>query len=142
MANFIGYAAKAQVELNIELQKLAQMGLKLAEQASLLATTAIELEKRQAVVVESEHALDLQREEHTIWNGKKIRAEQVEAMHGEAMQKDNDATQKLKEATDALLETRQNLEELTKRELALSEEKKSYREEVKKEIMDGFLGVK
>ena len=92
--------------------------------------------------MESERALDLQREELTIWNGKKIRAEQVEAMHGEAMQRDNDATQKLKEATDALLESRQNLEELTKRELALSEEKKSYREEVKKEIMDGFLGVK
>lgn len=142
MANFIEYASKAQEELNIELQKIAQKELKLAEQASLQAATAIELEKRQSKIVEEENALNLQREELTIWNGKKIRAEQVEAMHGEAMQKDNDATRKLKEATDALLESRQNLEELTKRELALSEEKKSYREEVKKEIMDGFLGVK
>ncbi len=66
MANFIEYAAKAQEELNIELQKLAQKELKLAEQASLQATAAIELEKRQAAVVESEHALDLQREELTI----------------------------------------------------------------------------
>lgn len=142
MANFIEYAAKAQEELNIELQRIAGKELKLAEKASIQAAMTIDLEKRQSAVVESEHALDLQREELTIWNGKKIRAEQVEAMHGEAMQKDNDATQKLKEATDALIESKQNLEELTKRELALSEEKKSYREEVKKEIMDGFLGVK
>ncbi len=142
MANFVEYATKAQGELNIELQKVADKEKLLAEQASLQAATVIELEKRQSKIAEEERAIDLKREELSIWDGKKRREEEVEAMHGEAMRKDTEATKKLKEATDALIESRQNLAELTKRELALSEKEKSYREEVKKEIMDGFLGVK
>lgn len=142
MANFIEYASKAQAELNVELQKVADKELKLAEQASLQAATVIELEKRQSALAEEDRAMDLKREELSIWEGKKVRSEQVEAMHGEAMRKETEATKKLKDANDALIETRQNLEELTKRELALSEREKTYREEVKKEIMDGFLGVK
>jgi len=142
MANFIEYASKAQEELNIELQRLAEREVKLAEQASLQAAATIEIDKRQSAVAEAERAMDLKREELSMWEGKKVREEQVEAMHGEAMRKETEATKKLKDANDALIETRQNLEELTKRELALSEKEKSYREEVKKEIMDGFLGVK
>lgn len=142
MANFIEYASKAQEELNIELQRLAEREVKLAEQASLQAAATIEIDKRQSAVAEAERAMDLKREELSMWEGKKIREEQVEAMHGEAMRKEAEATKKLKDANDALIETRQNLEELTKRELALSEREKTYREEVKKEIMDGFLGVK
>lgn len=142
MANFIEYAAKAQGELNIELQKVADKEAVLAEQASLQAAAIIDIEKRQSAVAEAERMIDAKREELSIWDGKKVRSEEVEAMHGEAMRKDAEATKKLKEATDALIESRQNLEELTKRELALSEKEKTYREEVKKEIMDGFLGVK
>lgn len=142
MANFIEYAYKAQEELSAELQKVADQKARLDEQATLQAATVIELEKRQAKIAEEERAIDLKKEELSLWNGKKMREEQVEAMYGEAMRKDTEASKKLKEASEKLAETRYNLADLEKREIALSEREKTYREELKKEMMDNFLRVK
>lgn len=142
MANFIEYASKAQEELNRELQRLSEKEVKLAEQASLQAARSLTLDSREAEIAEKERLINEKKEELTLWEGRKLREEEVSRLHGEAMRKEEEASKKLKDAEEKLSETRMNLVELEKRELALSEREKSYREEVKKEIMNGFLGVK
>lgn len=142
MANFIEYASKAQEELNHELQILSDKERDLAKQSSLQASRSASLDARESAVAEQERLINQKREELSMWDSKKMREEEVVRLHDEALRMEEDSKKRDKEATDKLLETKQNLVELTKRELALSEREKTYEEELKKKMMDSFLRVK
>ena len=142
MANFIEYASKAQEQLNIEMQKVSEKEALVTKKASANAKRSAELDERESALTLKEQEINAKREELTAWESKKVREEQVQAMYDEANAKDVSSTKKLKDASDALILADQKLEELLKRELALSEKRKTYEEEVRQEIMARFLGVK
>jgi hypothetical protein len=140
MANFIEYASKAQEELNGELQKLSKKEAELAEKAKLLASHDLELEKRQAELAEKETEYLAKKEELSLWEGKRIREENVQVMFDEANRKEVESQKRLKDAQDAVILADQKLAELSKRELALSEKEKTYKDDVMKEMMQKMLG--
>ena len=140
MANFIEYASKAQEELNGELQKLSKKEAELAEKAKLLASHDLELEKRQAELAEKETEYLAKKEELSLWEGKRIREENVQVMFDEANRKEGESQKRLKDAQDAVILADQKLAELSKRELALSEKEKTYKDDVMKEMMQKMLG--
>ena len=86
--------------------------------------------------------MQMKKEELSTWEGKKIREEEVQKMFDTANAKEEESKKRLKDAQDALIEAGQKLDELSKRELLLVEREKSYREEVRNEMMTRFLGVK
>ena len=140
MANFIEYASKAQEELNGELQKVSKKEAELAEKAKLLASHDLELEKRQAELAEKETEYLAKKEELSLWEGKRIREENVQVMFDEANRKEVESQKRLKDAQDAVILADQKLAELSKRELALSEKEKTYKDDVMKEMMQKMLG--
>lgn len=141
MANFIEYASKAQEELNIELQKITEREGVLVEKSKDLSIRASGLDKKEVELSAKEQELNALREELSSWNSKKLREEDVQVMFDEANRKESESVKKLKESQDNLILTEQKLADLMKRELALSEKEKSYRDEVKQEVMNRFLGV-
>lgn len=142
MANFIEYASKAQEELNNELQKIAERESVVSAKATANASREAELDKRESDLTLKDQELNAKREELSMWDSKKIKEEKVQEMFDSANLKEVESTKRLKDAKDALILADQKLAELTKRELNLSEREKTYREEVKQEIMTRFLGVK
>lgn len=140
MANFIEYASKAQEELNGELQKLAKRETELAEKSKLLASREIELEKKQSELATRDAEYTAKKEELSIWEGKKIREESVQVMFDEANRKEVESEKRLKDAKDAVILADQKLAELSKRELALTEKEKTYKDDVMKEMMQKMLG--
>lgn len=142
MINFIEYASKAQEELNKERQVLQDFEAKLQEKSSLLATREAGLDTREADIMKKEVEIQNRQEELSAWEVTKRREEEVVSLFDQANSKLVDSDKKLKEASEKHGETVQMLEELAKRELALSEKEKTYKEEVKKEMMDKFLGVR
>ena len=142
MANFIEYASKAQSELNVELQKLSEKENELSLKSSAQFAREAQLDAREAEVAASEKEIQQKREDMTMWESKKKREEEAQAMYDAAILKETDSVKRLKEAKEALSEAELKLQELQKRELLLVERTKSYQEEIKSEIMARFLGVK
>jgi hypothetical protein len=142
MANFIEYASKAQSELNVELQKLSEKENELSLKSSAQFAREAQLDAREAEVAASEKEIQQKREDMTMWESKKKREEEAQAMYDAAILKETDSVKRLKEAKEALSEAELKLQELSKRELLLVERTKSYQEEIKSEIMARFLGVK
>lgn len=142
MADFIEYASKAQEELNAQLRAISEKELRLAEKASILASREVDLDSRRSGLAEAEKAMDEKKAQLSFWESQKIREEEVSRLHGEALGKEVASQKRLVEADEKLAETRYNLADLAKRELALSEKEKTYREEIKKEMMNTFLGVR
>ena len=142
MANFIEYASKAQSELNVELQKLSEKENELSLKSSAQFAREAQLDAREAEVAASEKEIQKKREDLTMWESKKKKEEEAQAMYDAAILKETDSVKRLKEAKEALAEAELKLQELQKRELLLVERTKSYQEEVKSEMMARFLGVK
>lgn len=142
MANFIEYASKAQAELNSELQRLSDKEAELAAKSSAQFNRESQLDAREVEVTAKEKEIQMKKEELSTWEGKKIREEEVQKMFDTANAKEVESVKRLKDAQDALIEAGQKLDELAKREMNLVEREKSYREEVRNEMMTRFLGVK
>jgi hypothetical protein len=142
MANFIEYASKAQEELNNERAEVEKKALKVSEDASLNADRSAGLDKRESEIVAKERDLVVRQEQMSAWETKKRREEEVQKMFDDANYKLQQAEDKLKVSLEKDSDSKQALDELAKRELALSKRESEYREEVKKEIMNKFLGVK
>jgi hypothetical protein len=140
MVNFIEYASKAQEELNKERAEIAEKAQKQAEQASVLAARTAALDEREAQITKSEYELQEKQEKLSAWEAGKRREEEVVAIFDSAQSKLVEAQEKLKAASEKESDTRLALEDLSKRELALSEREKVYKEEIKTEIMNRFLG--
>lgn len=140
MANFIEYASMAQEELNREKNVLSEKEKQLQEKASLLAGREADLDKKQSEIVLQNQELLEKIDKLTTWESKKLKEEEVQKIADESSYKLKLANDKLKLAEEKLNEAKMILEEQAKRELALSEMQKTYREDIKKEVMDKFLG--
>lgn len=139
MISFVETAAKAQEELQAELNTLKDVKLRLDEKASLLANKENELVEREKAISLTEKNLNDRNEAMSMWETKKMREEQVQKMHDDALAATLECEKKYKASSEQLAESRQLMEDLAKRELALSEREKTYRQEAKQELVDKFF---
>ena len=139
--NFLTLAEQAQRELEGELLRLEQKEADLNTKSS---------------AVEAQLALADQRTAEAASKAKELQAREEEVTRREInMRKDTDLKADLQQAmaerkiaADALIEAKEardaakmSLLDLTKRELALSEREKTYREEIKQQIASKMLGI-
>lgn len=139
--SFILLAEKAQKELEAELAKLKQKESELETKASLLADQKNLLDETQTKLNDYKRELELRNE---LVTQKELRVRRDEDVQNDVATSEGyyqKADSALKKAEELNLDTNMKLEDLSKRELALSEKIKSYKEEVKQEITKKFLGM-
>lgn len=142
MANFIEYASKAQEELNKEKTALEAREGELQTKSNSVSARSAELDKREAAVAQVELDIAARKEQLSFWEKGKKREEEVQGMFDDAVSKLAQADEKAKKAAEYLAESKQVREEVQTREIRLTERESKYKEEIKQELMNRFLGVK
>lgn len=140
MQNFIETAAKAQNELNEEKAKIDQFEERVKQSEIKVNQRNEELDKKQTELTLLKESLDNLKESLTEWESKKKKEEDVQKMFDDANGKLLAVENKHKEIVNVQNDVTLKLQELAKRELALSEAREKYKEEVKQEMMSMFLG--
>lgn len=131
-------AAQAQKELDDERARLRALELQLSEKASTIASSVIDLDKKTSDLTLKERELQ-QREE-------RVSARELSVRRDVEVQKDletsitlnREAVQERKKAQELRDQARMDLEDLEKREVALSEREKVYKQEIEHEVLRNF----
>jgi len=139
--DFIQLAQQAQKELEGEKNRVAQKESKLETKASQLASKEADLLKFQEQLTLKERELQTREDVLTTKEMAVRRDSQVQSDLQVSEANREAAEQAYRKAEEARLETQLALEELSKRELALSDREKTYREEIKKQIASKMLGI-
>lgn len=134
MFDFIEYATKAQTSLQAEMSKLDTKAADLEKVASEQAQKATDLLAREISLNDKEKQLNDRESAVVMYEKTKKREEDVEAQYSEAMKAQTIAQELLKKSKEYDADASQKIAELEKRELALSEREKSYRETLQKEF--------
>lgn len=130
---------KIEKELATRSEQLDARETSLNERAGQLESRAIELEEKEKALVVREESLApelarIAKIEKKLKDEKAIAKELADTIQAK------ERAQKLNEEAQAALgETKQVREEVAKRELALSEREKTYKDQVEREIMQKFL---
>jgi len=139
--SFITLAAQAQKELDGETLRLKQKEDTLNVRSASLSSGESDLEKRSGAVTVSEKDIqnrleEVVRRELTVRRDNQAQSDLDTAV---SLHKSvSDEKKKIQELND---ETKLNLEDLAKRETALSLKEKTYREEIKQQIATKMLGI-
>jgi len=138
---FTSLAQEADLLIKAEYDRLATRESRIETRASELAALEATLSDREGGIVRQEKSLQAREEE--------VERKLAVVRRDEESQRDLDgavanrltAEKLAKEAQTARDEAKMLLDELSKRELALSEREASYREEVKQQIATKMLGI-
>lgn len=139
--DFLQLAQQAQKELDGEKNRVAQKEAKLDAKASQLADQEAALLKFQGELKIKEK--ELQNREDVLVTKETIvrRDAQAQSDFDQATALRESAANALKKAEEIKAETNLALEELAKREQALSDREATYQEEIKKKIAAKMLGI-
>ena len=136
--SFIQLAQQAQKELDGETARLAQKESELNTEASAVAGQLALAEKRTGELNAKEKQLQTREEEVSRREINARRDSQVQEDLKNAQAHHVSATQELKKAQEYRDDAQMKLEDLQKRELALSEREKVYKQELELEVMRNF----
>lgn len=139
--DFITLASQLQKELDGERLRIKEYEQKVIDRDSAVNR---QLELAQKMTGENTaKKLELQqREDNVSQRELRVRRDQeVQADYNAALAKYEEAKKVLKLAEDEKLETKMLLEDLSRRETALSDDKKTYRDQIRQEIANRMLGV-
>ncbi len=139
--SFIQLAQQAQKELDGEVARLSQKEADLNLRASAVAGQLALADKRHGEL--NARATELQaREEEVSRRELTVRRDsEVKQDYTAAIDERLKSSTMLKKAQDEKDEAKMMLDDLSTRELALSEKMKTYREEIKQEITTKMLGI-
>jgi len=141
--SILNIASQMEAELNAKEKSLKDKELEIAKETTTLKALKKELETKRKELVKADKELTL-REKEVINGLTNIRrdTELTEALASVEVSKDN-VKKMLKEANEKNADADMKLAEVTKRELALAQKQKEYKDKIKKEIVEGFLkGIK
>jgi len=141
MKTFIDLAQEAQAELEAEKRALEVEKDKLAKKASLLAGRESKIDDQDKEVALKGKELQLREEKVSMREGIVGREDKAAKDLKDAEEAHRQSALNLKKSQELNNDATQKLAELSKRELALSEREKSYREEVKAQIASKMLGI-
>ena len=141
MKSFIELAQQADKELAALTAQVEDRDAKLSEKATILANTEASLEEKRVQLDTYERQLMARNEEVTRKEINVRRDEEVRADVQQAAALRDSAAKDLKKAEDTLMEVKQVREEVAKREMALAEREKNYKEEIRKQIGEKMLGI-
>ena len=139
--NFIQLAEQAQRELEGQTLRIEQKEADLNTKASAVEAQLALADQRTAESSSKAKELQIREEEVTRREINMRKDTDLKADLQQAMAERKAATEALREAKEARDEARMSLQDLTKRELALSEREKTYREEIKQQIASKMLGI-
>lgn len=140
--SFITLAQQAQKELDGETARLKEKETKLDERSSAVAAqAAANLEKTGLLNVKEK---ELQKREEEVTRREINVRRDIEVQNDliSAQAHHKSASEELKKAQEYRDAAKQDLEELAKREIALSEARKTYKAEVEMEVMRNFTGFR
>lgn len=141
MKTFMDFAQEAQAELDAEKKAIETEKEKLAKKASLLAGRETKIEDGEKELVLKAKELQLREEKISMREGIIGREDKAEQDLKKAEDAHRQSELNLKKVVELNNDTTLKLQELSKRELALSEREKTYREEVKAQIASKMLGI-
>ncbi len=136
--SFIQLAQQAQKELDGETTRLAQKEADLNTRSSAVAGQLALADKRHGELNAKEKQLQAREEEVSRRELTARRDTQVQEDLKAAQAHHVSATEELKKAQEQRDDARMKLEDLEKRELALSEREKVYKQELELEVMRNF----
>lgn len=139
--SFIQLAQQAQRELDGETTRLTQKEADLNTRSSAVAGQLALADKRHGELNAKEKQLQAREEEVSRRELTVRRDTEVKRDYTAAIDERQKATEMLKKAQDEKDEAKMMLNDLSTRELALSEKMKTYREEIKQEITTKMLGI-
>lgn len=138
---FIQLAEQAQRELEGESLRLSQKEAALGVKASAVEAQLALADEKISNAIKKEQELQAREEEVSRREINMRRDTALKADLQAAVKERQDAAADLRAAQQARDDTKMSLQDLTKRELALSEREKTYREEIKKQIASKMLGI-
>lgn len=138
--SILQFATDAQAMIDREYKIISEATLVLDKRESELSKKSTDLLDRELKLNAREHSQDLRDEEITRKEMLIRDTEQARVDRESAAQERQAAEKALSIATALDSEVKQKEQELYARELALSEARKTYREEVRKEFTDSLLG--
>lgn len=140
--SFIKLAEKAQAELEGERLRLKQLEDALLEKSSLVENRLKEADKRDGELAVEARQLQLREEGVAMRELRQNSADQAQKDLADAHEELLRAQADRRKAQDLRDESQMKLEDLEKRELALSEEKKKYKQDLELEVMRNFTGMR
>lgn len=132
------FAQEAQAELEAQHKALEVEKDKLAKKASLLASREAKLEDDEKLAVLKVKELQLREEKVSMREGVIGREDKAADDLKKAEENNREASLSLKKSQELNDDATQKLAELSKRELALSEREKSYKQEIEMDVMRRF----
>lgn len=138
MKTFIDFAKEAQVELEAERKAIEAEKDKLAKKASLLAARETKIEDGENELSIKAKELQLREEKVSMREGIIGREDKAAQDLKKAEENNREVTLKLKKSQELNDDATQKLAELSKRELALSEREKTYKQEIEMDVMRRF----
>jgi hypothetical protein len=138
MTTFTQHAQEAQQELDRETNRLKEWETKLQERAAELAKALEWSDKKAGELNSREKDLDLRNEYVTSREITLRRDDELRADREEAAKERAEAEKAKKAAFDALAESKQAMDDLLRRELALSQREKDYKLKIEEEVMRRF----
>lgn len=141
MKTFVEFAKEAQDELDAQKKALEAEKDKLAKKASLLASREAKIEDEEKSLVLKVKELQLREEKVSMREGIIGREDKAQQDLKKAEDAQRESEINLKKVTELNNDTTLKLQELSKRELALSEREKTYRDEIKAQIASKMLGI-
>jgi len=136
--SFIQLAQQAQKELDGETQRLKQKEDALNTKSASIAARESTVEAKENELSTKERELQLREEEVTRREINSRRDTDVQADLLLAQKERQDAANSLKKAQEYRDDARMKLEDLERREVALSEREKTYKQEIELEVMRNF----
>lgn len=141
MKSFITLAQEVEKELQARIAQLDARDSRMSEKETILANTEASLEEKRIKLDTFERELLTRNEEVTRKEINVRRDEEVRNDIQQAAALRESASKDLKKAEETLAEVRQVREEVSKRELALAEREKTYKEEIRKQIAEKMTGI-
>ena len=138
MKTFMDFAQEAQAELDAEKRAIEIEKDKLAKKASLLAGRESKIEDSEKEVSLKIKELELREEKVSMREGIIGREDKAASDLKAAEEKNRESTINLKKAQELSDDATQKLAEISKRELALSEREKKYKQEIEMDVMRRF----
>lgn len=135
MKSFLQLAQDAQAELDARHSEIDKEAEKLAKKASLLASREAKIEDGEKELVLKVQELQDREERVSMREGVVNREQKAQEDRMAAETANRESELNLKKAKELNDDAVQKLAELSKRELALSEARKSYKAEVEMEVM-------
>lgn len=140
MSQFQDFAKQLEVQYGVLVAEVESDKAKIKAEKERQAKKALELDEREALVAKSEAELKKQQAEIEPKLSKIRTDQQVSAqMEANAVEREM-ITEKEKEVDEKLALCALNLEELSKRELALAAEKENYQKKIKMQVAEGLIG--